>query len=252
MSKNRYFSFIFLLLQTMNNRAMDLADFLNKSEQDCNLFNNEIFANFLEIQEETEMVDKIDVDSENDPMLKKNLAIEKISRKEQVEKAQVGRRRKKKTIYDTNKNSLLIEKFKLEKKIQCTRCDRRFWSEMTLRKHKNVHEAGCRWTCQCGQIFSCKTSLKMHQVCHDEVRPFSCDKCSKAFKTKIHLNQRKNIHDEKRFFCPYLVCDYKAHFIHHVKSHLSKKHRDDFVNFLELHPGSDGYDFINYVCDNYM
>ncbi|KAI7795547.1 gastrula zinc finger protein XlCGF48.2 [Triplophysa rosa] len=68
------------------------------------------------------------------------------------------------------------------------------------RKARQTSQMACNI---CGKSFHSKKCLRIHQVVHQNERPFSCDSCRWRFKLKSHLNEHKRLHTgDYRYKCP--------------------------------------------------
>lgn len=70
--------------------------------------------------------------------------------------------------------------------LQCNRCSRRFTKRALLRQHQKS-ECGRQpqYDCdQCGRRYQSAGSLRSHRSVHTGERPFRCEHCGEAFRTK--------------------------------------------------------------------
>lgn len=98
-------------------------------------------------------------------------------------------------------------------------------SEVDKGKGKKQGEFKCA---ECEKVCRTKKLLKYHLMSHSNLRPYSCDLCSKSFKHRYEVNVHKRTHSKPTFQCE--ICS--KMFIH--KSHLNvhrKKHLNKFVAF---------------------
>lgn len=86
---------------------------------------------------------------------------------------------------------------------RCTRCDKQFRRNIGLKNHvARVHDGiikDTRYvTCEVCQQSIKDYYLKRHMVWHSDARPFECETCGKAFKTKKSLKRHSTIHEKKK------------------------------------------------------
>lgn len=88
------------------------------------------------------------------------------------------------------------------------------------RKARQTNQMACN---VCSKSFKSKKCLRMHQVVHQNERPFSCDSCKWRFKLKSHLNEHKRLHTgDYRYKCP--KCGKGFSRSNLVKLHLKSAH----------------------------
>jgi len=109
----------------------------------------------------------------------------------------------------------------------CSQCDYTSASRDTLKRHlKTVHSDVRNFTCgTCGMSFKTLDSLKGHSFTHTEIRNFECDICAKKFKKNIHLKIHKRIHTAT-YAGSCQLCG--KHFVqmNNFKNHMLKHHSD--------------------------
>ncbi|XP_026769497.3 zinc finger protein 1035 [Pangasianodon hypophthalmus] len=88
----------------------------------------------------------------------------------------------------------------------CSTCNKRFPSNISLQEHQKLHEFDRPFKCLvCGKGFAKKKYLTQHQQIHNE-RPYQCDLCSNSFKTEQSLLSHRKTHDaHRKYHCS--VCD---------------------------------------------
>ena len=73
----------------------------------------------------------------------------------------------------------------------------------------------CQW---CGQGFSQKRYLQIHQRTHTGERPFACEDCGKRFRQSSDLVRHRRTHTgERPYRCP--ECDRWFRLKHHLRDH---------------------------------
>lgn len=81
---------------------------------------------------------------------------------------------------------------KIEGKFSCDICNEQFNKSIFLLNHFHDKHEGTlgKWRCDfpdCGKVYICKTSMKMHLMMHSKEKIFQCPSCDKNFKRKNHL-----------------------------------------------------------------
>ena len=88
----------------------------------------------------------------------------------------------------------------------CDKCDAKFPSENTLKRHQKAHSDERPFVCdECGKAFKNKNNCKVHfQLVHTNDRPFKCsfEGCSKSFAINYDRTNHERVHTgEKPFNC---------------------------------------------------
>lgn len=120
-----------------------------------------------------------------------------------------------------------------ENKFKCNICHKIFEIYSKLVSHrKSEHDRKIKIKCEeCKREFSCKPSLKHHQVLErhgefasTEPEKFKCDKCNKVYMSKSVLNDhQRNVHvDKKLRTCS--ICQFISASIKCLNSHVKAKH----------------------------
>ena len=93
-----------------------------------------------------------------------------------------------------------------EKSFQCPQCPKTYYTEGQLKIHVDTNHLTplkmreiCDYTTPRGE------RLRRHMLKHSDVRPFKCDQCEMAFKTKQELKNHITTHTGARNF-PCTVC----------------------------------------------
>ncbi|XP_054744933.1 zinc finger protein weckle-like [Anastrepha obliqua] len=81
----------------------------------------------------------------------------------------------------------------------CQHCDRKFQTKEYVAQHvKFVHEDERPFICEaCGDAVRTKGQLKEHMLTHTDYSPFECKECGKCFKQKQRLKRHMQIHGDK-------------------------------------------------------
>nr|XP_014087516.1 zinc finger protein weckle-like [Bactrocera oleae] len=85
----------------------------------------------------------------------------------------------------------------------CKQCDRKFQRKEYVAQHiKCVHNDERPFICEaCGDALRSKGQLKEHMLTHTDYSPFECKECGKCFKQKQRLKRHMQIHGDK------LICN---------------------------------------------
>ncbi|KAJ8971398.1 hypothetical protein NQ314_000731 [Rhamnusium bicolor] len=84
---------------------------------------------------------------------------------------------------------------KIHPPLICEQCGKQFIHQSSLTAHKSTHNEPNSFICEvCGKGYKDRGMLNCHLKLHDN-KSFSCDRCSKMFKTKMHLKHHvRNVH----------------------------------------------------------
>ena len=129
---------------------------------------------------------------------------------------------------------LLDEHVKLkhtgELDFSCDKCDAKFPSENTLKRHKKAHSDDRPFVCdECGKAFKNKNNCKVHhQLVHTKERPFKCsfEGCSKSFAINYDRTNHERMHTgEKPFNCEICGSAFRtSKFLsRHMKTHTGER-----------------------------
>ena len=96
-----------------------------------------------------------------------------------------------------------------ERPFQCDVCSLMFKQAGHLRDHaRRHHDEPGRSLCMrcpiCDKVLSCKSALKTHMLIHEDIRPYQCDLCGRAFRQRGHLKDHLETHNTERkkpFIC---------------------------------------------------
>ncbi|KAK6173422.1 hypothetical protein SNE40_016875 [Patella caerulea] len=90
--------------------------------------------------------------------------------------------------------------------IECQDCGDIFEDLPKYKEHQKLHEAANLFLCKCGIKFSTNLALKNHvqmkddEVNHEEIKPFVCQYCDKAFSHPGHYKRHIQSHNLKKKF----------------------------------------------------
>ncbi|XP_076287998.1 uncharacterized protein LOC143212765 isoform X1 [Lasioglossum baleicum] len=88
------------------------------------------------------------------------------------------------------------------KPLQCNICNKTFQNRKQYYKHDRSHSK--MYLCSlCGKELKSEASLRLHNMRHNDERPFECSVCGKCFTAKVTLKVHELIHSGLR---PY-ICD---------------------------------------------
>ncbi|GFS15982.1 zinc finger protein [Elysia marginata] len=110
----------------------------------------------------------------------------------------------------------------LGKTYLCSVCGHEFYSMETLKRHQVTHNKVARFQCdRCPFSTNHYRSLKVHSRIHTNERPFKCTICSYQAKSssavRTHMKSHMNI---RKFSCN--MCDKSFKFKHHLTRHQEK------------------------------
>ena len=110
-------------------------------------------------------------------------------------------------------------------KCRCDVCHLVLSDSRALKLHKQmVHEKKRQYQCKsCGNVFSCRSSMIMHERQHSGQKPFVCDQCPYSSTDHNTMRRHKMRHTgERPYKCPH--CDYSCIQSSTYKKHLRMKH----------------------------
>ena len=122
----------------------------------------------------------------------------------------------------------------------CEICGKNFISKGSLTNHLRLHTEK-KFKCPmegCRQAYVHRHALIMHMRVHTEERPYLCDECGYAGKSKNQLTRHKRTHTgEKKYSCEY--CPYRS-----VNSSQLRRH-------MRIHIGTKPYQcpYCDYSCN---
>lgn len=114
-----------------------------------------------------------------------------------------------------------LKKSHVQKKYQCSECDRSFHDAGNYRQHMRVHdENDIPYECpECHRRFRHKCTLKVHLRIHTGEKPFKCEICSATFKISSGLQTHMRKHTgETPYACEF--CDLRFKCQSNLKQHL--------------------------------
>ena len=108
----------------------------------------------------------------------------------------------------------------VEKRYQCSSCDKAFINSSNLIYHLRTHPGEKPYKCdQCGKAFAAKGDLTKHLRTHTGEKPHQCNRCNKAFSQKGNLTLHLRLHNgQKPFECD--QCKKAFPLKHHLTAHL--------------------------------
>lgn len=116
-----------------------------------------------------------------------------------------------------NKSAYLVhDKTHGDKQPECYICNKKYADRYSLRYHLRTHGIGYQIRCElCNKSFPKPSRLQSHiNTFHKNIRNFSCSKCDKSFKTRLHLENHTLMHTGER---PHR-CDECGEFFRHKVS----------------------------------
>ncbi|CAL5987357.1 C2H2 type domain-containing protein [Hexamita inflata] len=107
--------------------------------------------------------------------------------------------------------------------MKCTECPKSFNAESQLKIHMRTHTNERPFSCEkCGKAFTQKNNLTKHSQIHGEAK-FECTICNKMFSAKQNLNRHEEVHNSKFIVYNCQQCDKqfatKYNLEHHAISH---------------------------------
>ena len=85
-----------------------------------------------------------------------------------------------------NSHHLFKHSLKRHNGVKCNKCENRYLSFTTYRRHVKIEHEGLRYECMlCDKVFRNGEGLKNHRNIHLGVKPFMCDKCDSAFTNSV-------------------------------------------------------------------
>ncbi|XP_043198007.1 zinc finger protein 335-like [Amphibalanus amphitrite] len=116
---------------------------------------------------------------------------------------------------------------------RCNICNSILSDRRALALHKQmVHEKKRQFQCKaCGHVFSCRSSLVMHERQHSGQKPFVCEHCPYSSTDHNTMRRHKMRHTgERPYKCPH--CDYSCIQSTTYKKHLRDKHPGEAVDLI--------------------
>ena len=112
-----------------------------------------------------------------------------------------------------------------EKRIDCSHCDKKFFTERQLKLHLSLVSGAKNFKCAtCEKTFSNKTELTVHSRMHSNEKPYLCTfpNCDKAFRTNSHRSSHMDTHsNSENYQCSHCEVRFKTRGARriHEKSH---------------------------------
>ncbi|KAM5141465.1 uncharacterized protein ACMZJ9_015229 [Mantella aurantiaca] len=116
-----------------------------------------------------------------------------------------------------------------EKTFSCPECGETFSSKLSLSVHQRSHTGKKLHFCsECGKGFLHKSQLVRHHRSHTGEKPYSCPECAKCFSNKAHLSRHQRFHAGEK---PYPCSECGKHF----------SQKSDLVKHQRSHTGEQPY-----------
>ena len=105
-------------------------------------------------------------------------------------------------------------------------CNKYFYHDSILRKHKRDSHSVERWVCdwpECGQTYKYIYDLNVHKRWHLGIKQYKCryNGCNKAFVKNIYLERHEKTHS-KTFVCLWPGCEERFSLKDSLTSHMNK------------------------------
>lgn len=117
---------------------------------------------------------------------------------------------------------------------KCGFCNKTYKSRQSLRDHFRVAHSSNRklFVCvTCGQRFTARSSLMMHNKTHNGEKPFACSICPKRFTRALYLKSHSLIHSGQErprpFLCSHTNCDRSFSTKHSLLVHVAHSHTSE-------------------------
>lgn len=122
---------------------------------------------------------------------------------------------------------LFLYAVKGDKSYVCEECEYRTNRADALRVHRETQHRDTRpFICEkCGKAFKTRFLLKTHQKRHSDERPYVCSECQRGFRWPAGLRHHFLSHTNQLPFCC-LYCSYRAKQKFQVVKHLRRYHPD--------------------------
>ena len=183
-----------------------------KYEEHCNFtctICNETFSSYVDVQKHSEENHKVEAGFHCDDCRQNFETLEGLSNHCKEVHGN--------TEYPTNAGDLelLIQETALfrvpriiEKKYQCTHCEKKFSTKVQLTHHNNIHLGLKPYSCKiCNKTFTQPTHLNIHMRVHSGSKPYMCSICGKTFAIASNMrkhqfiHERENIENKKELNC---------------------------------------------------
>ena len=77
----------------------------------------------------------------------------------------------------------------------CSSCGKKFYDELALQAHINVHNGATPYNCSfCGKDYIHLADLRKHERVHTGEKPYKCDHCEKSFSDPSALKKHERRH----------------------------------------------------------
>ena len=118
----------------------------------------------------------------------------------------------------------------MPKTIKCNNCEKCFDTQSSLRKHEIFHNDERKHKCDtCGKSFKTTANLNKHKKYHADDKQFECFSCGKRFIEKGTMKRHEMVHAKvKPFSCD--TCEKSYNTNSSLKIHLAIHNGEDYAS----------------------